>query len=313
MRRVLIQLAALLCALPCAAPLAVFRQRAQSLQPTEPLALTTAEKAFLDMVTVRSAKEATRIYQRHGIVRLPATLSAAESDELLATAAELQSVRRNAFGQPSKDDRYTLWLADRDSSVVPKDGDDSVLRRTLDSVPQQLSALNSEYRISLAEVVTSMPNGAAQPWHQDGAGVTLQVALCDIGLRQGPTEIKPRSFTAEYLLAATERDEWREYADAAAMLHKLQRPLYELTGAVHSALWAFLEPRLTHEQAGIVCNLIPPPVLRLVAEKGTMIMYDAAMQHRGGANVGDHPRPILAVHVRAEDGYGASQQLEQFT
>ena len=40
------------------------------------------------------------------------------------------------------------------------------------------------------------------------------------------------------------------------------------------------------------------------ARPGTLIIYDAAMQHRGGANKGATARPILAVHMRRGEGYG---------
>ena len=59
--------------------------------------------------------------------------------------------------------------------------------------------------------------------------------------------------------------------------------------------------------------LPPPPVLRLTQEQGSMVLYDAAMQHRGGANSGEYARPILAVHLRDNADYGATRQLPEYT
>ena len=44
--------------------------------------------------------------------------------------AALQLEQRTAYAQRSRSDRYTLWLADGESSIVPRGGD-GVLERTL--------------------------------------------------------------------------------------------------------------------------------------------------------------------------------------
>ena len=41
-----------------------------------------------------------------------------------------------------------------------------------------------------------------------------------------------------------------------------------------------------------------PATVRLCGAAGDVVVYDAAMFHRGGANRADAARPILAIHVR---------------
>ena len=183
-------------------------------------------------------------------------------------------------------------------------GGDGVLERTLHgdlaaTWQQCASALGSPL-VALAEVVTSMPGGAAQAWHQDGAGLTMQIALCKCGLAQGPTEVRPRPFRAEKLLALTrDRDEYSAFEPIARALHKLERPIYDGTGRLHAAFWEAVGPRLSREQAALGMSagvLPPPPSVRLTAEPGDLVLYDGAMQHRGGAN---------SRRVRAADLGGA--------
>ena len=200
-------------------------------------------------------------------------------------------------------------------------GGDGVLERTLHgdlaaTWQQCASALGSPL-VALAEVVTSMPGGAAQAWHQDGAGLTMQIALCKCGLAQGPTEVRPRPFRAEKLLALTrDRDEYSAFEPVARALHKLERPIYDGTGRLHAAFWEAIGPRLSREQAALGMSagvLPPPPSVRLTAEPGDLVLYDGAMQHRGGANQGEYARPILAVHLRDNADYGATRQLPEYT
>ena len=292
-----------------------------ALQPLRPP--TAAELAYTDLVTASpsaTAAEATNVFQRYGIVRVPAVLSADQTSELVAEATTLQREQRTAYAQRSRSDRYTLWLADGESSIVPRGGD-GVLERTLHgdlaATWQQCASALGNPLVALAEVVTSMPGGAAQAWHQDGAGLTMQIALCKCGLAQGPTEVRPRPFRAEKLLALTrDREEYSAIEPMARALHKLERPIYDGTGRLHAAFWEAIGPRLSREQAALGMSagvLPPPPSVRLTGEPGDLVLYDGAMQHRGGANQGEYARPILAVHLRDNADYGATRQLPEYT
>ena len=286
---------------------------AQSLAP-----LDLVETAFLDMITVKqradarqTEQEAYRVYRRHGIVRLCGVLTPFEASSLVQEAANLQRRPRKAFGQFSHADRHTIWIAG--SNDAPANFSDlpcaGLMHRALNGDLAMLwrscvSSLGASH-LGLAEVVTSMPGGAAQAWHQDGAGITIQIALCRIGLTQGPTEIRPRIFTSEYLVSATSRKGYRQFRGMATAFHRLQRPVYKRTSAIHSAIWESIGPRMTREQMVFSMNLgilPPPPLVRLTADAGMLILYDAGMRHRGGANRGSYPRPILAVHMRAREG-----------
>ena len=95
-----------------------------------------------------------------------------------------------------------------------------------------------------------------------------------------------------------------------------QRLLYDAVTALHAAAWATLRPALDAfddaTRARIARQLVEagltPAVVRLTAEAGCLTLYDSAMVHRGGCNVGDAPRPILAVHLRANgDEYGMGE------
>ena len=63
--------------------------------------------------------------------------------------------------------------------------------------------------------------------------------------------------------------------------------------------------------AGIGVDGVGDPPPRCGAVVGEL--YDAAMQHRGGANQGEYARPILAVHLRDNADYGATRQLPEYT
>ena len=128
---------------------------------------------------------------------------------------------------------------------------------------QCASALGSPL-VALAEVVTSMPGGAAQAWHQDGAGLTMQIALCKCGLAQGPTEVRPRPFRAEKLLALTrDRDEYSAFEPIARALHKLERPIYDGTGRLHAydvqLWWASVRQNARVRAAAFLGHSAAPP------------------------------------------------------
>ena len=80
-----------------------------------------------------------------------------------------------------------------------------------------------------------------------------------------------------------------------------------LTTGAHAAAWAALRPLLgaldapTRERVArqLIEAGLTPPVVRLTADVGCLTLYDSRMVHRGGRNVGETERPILAVHLRA--------------
>ena len=51
-------------------------------------------------------------------------------------------------------------------------------------------------------------------------------------------------------------------------------------------------------QLALLHGCLRPATVRLTAPKGSVVVYDSAMFHRGGENRGEAPRPILAIHVR---------------
>mmetsp|Transcript_20784 Transcript_20784/g.34257 ORF Transcript_20784/g.34257 Transcript_20784/m.34257 type:complete len:326 (+) Transcript_20784:54-1031(+) len=293
----------------------------QKIQPVESLKqLSAAELAFLNLISVSAegphavcAQDVVQTYQRFGIVRIPHMISAAKADAIVNEATDLQPQQRNAYAQPEQADRYSLWLANSARSLIPSDSN-SILHETMGNGElatcwRSLCSTLGASDIALAEVVTSCPGGAAQAWHQDGAGLTCQFSLCQIDLEQGPTEIRPRPFGAEYAVDFASRLSCTTAAHAAEALHKLQRPLYELTTVMHTAVWAALNGWITCEQAtlGLQLSILPPPPrVRLIADVGMLTIYDSAMQHRGGANRGEYARPILAVHMRDDTSYSGS-------
>ena len=275
--------------------------------------------AFLDIVTIRNSagqsaralrNDALRTFRQHGVVRIPRSVSRADAAAIVREASECSSRRRHAFGQPSIRDRFTHWLADADGSAVPDSA--AALRRALDGEWRGWAAELGAPTASLAEVVTSLPGGAPQTWHFDGHGVTLQLALCRIGLAEGPTEVRPRAFSESYVDVMTQQAADAGVAADPSLVAALARALaervgYELTTAAHEAIWAAARPLLRRAAAAEALRrglLPPPPVVRMAAGAGDLTLYDAAMQHRGGANRGETARPILAVHMRRGEGYG---------
>ena len=328
-----------------------------------PVATPVDEAAFLRLITVplgpdpvggnqpgngnpsSLVEEMASVYERHGIVHVPGWLSEDEAQSL-ARAADACGLRRDAYGQPSQGDRFTLWLAG--DGIEESDGADGSAelsgveateavqeqapcagRAFLDSSGWREVASRRGYsHLALAEVVTSLPGGSPQRWHFDGEGVKAQIALTPITQEQGPTELAPRVLPgwyvreSEFLAGAITADD-SPLDVASRLLPRLpdlvkmaaRRPLYDLTSAAHAAAWAALRPALLavaaiDEQASaalaaaIVSSGLTPPVVRLEADVGSLTLYDSAMVHRGGANVGERPRPILAVHVRADGDYG---------
>ena len=281
--------------------------------------LTVDEVAFLDIVTIRNSagqsaralrNDALHTFRQHGVVRIPRSVSRADAAAIVREASECSSRRRHAFGQPSIRDRFTHWLADADGSAVPDSA--AALRRALDGEWRGWAAELGAPTVSLAEVVTSLPGGAPQTWHFDGHGVTLQLALCRIGLAEGPTEVRPRAFSESYVDVMTQQAADAGVAADPSHVAALARALaervgYELTTAAHEAIWAAARPLLRRREAAEALRrglLPPPPVVRMAAGAGDLTLYDAAMQHRGGANRGATARPILAVHMRRGEGYG---------
>lgn len=297
------------------------------------------EEAFLECVTVDCKvtdrkSEALRIFQRWGVVRIPNVLDAVEVSELLSEGKE-RGVKRNAYGQTSRSDRYTQWLGSdgienepdfrgqgpRTKAVLGEDGNlsecsqrplwklnlDSIFHSGASSfgkpVWRQVANDLGWSQVGLAEIVVSQPGGAAQDWHFDGIGVTLQVALIDINQDQGPTEVIPRPLPSEYVSCMVD--------DGASMTDRLasnvfHRPGYDIVTILLVTLWGILRPILDVSRARFLIEHIglPPPVVRLLAPLGVATLYDAAMVHRGGQNHAALDRPILAVHLRGSGVYG---------
>eukprot|EP00566_Odontella_aurita_P010528 CAMPEP_0113559818 /NCGR_PEP_ID=MMETSP0015_2-20120614/19101_1 /TAXON_ID=2838 /ORGANISM="Odontella" /LENGTH=382 /DNA_ID=CAMNT_0000461483 /DNA_START=386 /DNA_END=1534 /DNA_ORIENTATION=- /assembly_acc=CAM_ASM_000160 len=298
------------------------------------------EEAFLQCVTVEGAlhdckKEALRIYHKWGVVRIPDTLNADEVFELLGEGKKL-GLRRNAYGQLSRSDRFTQWLgADGIESepeyrgqgprtVAVLDGGKGSTEYARKPLWQQVSdslgliPSESDFRkpiwrqvsdslgfsnVGLAEIVVSKSGGEAQDWHFDGAGVTLQVALVDINEEQGPTEVLPRPLSSEYVSCMTDSD--ASISDRLTS-NAIHRPAYDLCTIGLVALWSVIRPLLDVKRARFVIEHIglPPPVVRLLAPLGVATLYNAAMVHRGGQNKDTANRPILAVHMRGAGDYG---------
>ena len=303
------------------------------------------EAAFLSLVTVDSIDAAAATYARYGIVRVPAFLDAAESTALYQAADDC-GLRRDAFGQSSQDDRYTLWLAGdgmegvagaATATATVEDAAPCARRAFLDEDGWRSIAATRGYgHLALAEVVTSMPGGSEQRWHFDGEGVTAQIALVPIGDAQGPTEVTPRPMASEFVdnsefvsgISAALQDGSGSFdADSAlSALQRLpklalaapQRPLYDVITGLHAAAWSALRPALNalatvDESASerlarqLIEGGLTPPVVHLTADVGCLTLYDSAMVHRGGRNTGATARPILAVHLRAGSEYGPGE------
>ena len=125
----------------------------------------------------------------------------------------------------------------------------------------------------------SLPGGSAQRWHYDGVGATAQVACCDIDVKLGPTELVPRILPPAYVHGRS----------------RVSRGPYDLTTLLSRVGWVFLRP---FASSLIRSRALLPATVRLCGAAGDVVVYDAAMFHRGGANRADVARPILAIHVR---------------
>ena len=139
--------------------------------------------------------------------------------------------------------------------------------------------VDSTQVIGLAELVVSLPGGSAQRWHYDGVGATAQVACCDITAALGPTELVPRILPPDYVHGRS----------------RAARGPYDLTTLFSRIGWVFLRP---FAASLIKSRTLLPATVRLCGAAGDVVVYDAAMFHRGGANRADAARPILAIHVR---------------
>ena len=149
---------------------------------TAPLRPTRSidEAAFLDLVTAASVDDAADTFRRHGIVRIPEFLSAGEASALVAAAGEC-GMQRDAYGQASQADRYTLWLAGDGmegsagaaaATTGVQQAAPCARRAFLDESGWRTIASSCGYsRLALAEVVTSLPGGSAQRWHFEYGGV----------------------------------------------------------------------------------------------------------------------------------------------
>ena len=300
--------------------------------------LCVGEEAFANLVTAGSLDAAAPIFARHGIVRVPDFLSGDEAAELVS-AAEACGLRRDAYGQTSQLDRFTLWLAGdgmegsagaATATAAMAEQAPCAHRAFIDDGAESWRAIASQCgysHMALAEVVTSLPGGSEQRWHFDGEGVTAQIALVRVGDAQGPTEVAPRALAREFVrnsefvsslsssLAGGELGAPAAIDVLSRALRRLpdlartapQRPLYDLTTGAHAAAWAALRPLLgaldapTRERVArqLIEAGLTPPVVRLTADVGCLTLYDSRMVHRGGRNVGETERPILAVHLRA--------------
>ena len=125
---------------------------------------------------------------------------------------------------------------------------------------------DSESVIGLAELVVSLPGGSAQRWHYDGVGATAQVACCDIDPKLGPTELVPRILPPDYVHGRS----------------RAARGPYDLTTLLSRVGWVFLRPFAAKL---IESRTLLPATVRLCGAAGDVVVYDAAMFHRGGANL----------------------------
>jgi len=279
--------AAALLAPPATQPAAVPRPEPQA-------ALRPEEVAFLDAITcdARDLRQAKTLYEKYGVVRLR---KAAANAGILARQATSAGVVADAFGQTRREDRYTIhlrgdarkWQGDGTDSTDDSAGDGRLEHLAPavadwlddDERPWRRVCGDSESVIGLAELVVSLPGGSAQRWHYDGVGATAQVACCDISVKLGPTELVPRILPPDYVHGRS----------------RAARATYDLTTLFSRIGWVFLRP---FAATLIESRTLLPATVRLCGAAGDVVVYDAAMFHRGGANRAAAARPILAIHVR---------------
>jgi hypothetical protein len=305
--------------------------------------LSIDEAAFLDACTLPAdadIDQVLRCFKKWGVVRFPEAITATGATGLLKEAEQV-GLRRDAFGQRSQSDRYTLWLSGDDLAangwISEEDGEGGSPPLTIQERPEtalhdavygsgmrpcwrELTRRLGASHFALAEAVVSLPGGSSQEWHFDGGGVTLQLALADVEEVNGPTELTPRGLSSAYVDLMTNRDAF--FGEVLQMLRlqpselpakvgrgwatAMERPLYDVLTGLQGLAWSVLRPRVSREQAAWLIELgLLPPVVRLTADAGLLTAYDASMIHRGGENRGATPRPILAIHMRdASAGYG---------
>ena len=277
---------------PAAALLAT--QPAAVPRPEPQAALRPEEVAFLDAITcdARDLRQAEGLYKKYGVVRLR---KAAANADLLARQATSAGVVADAFGQKRREDRYTIhlrgdarkWQGDGTDSTDDSAGDGRLEHLAPavadwlddDERPWRRICGDSDSVIGLAELVVSLPGGSAQRWHYDGVGATAQVACCDISVKLGPTELVPRILPPDYVHGRS----------------RAARGPYDLTTLLSRVGWVFLRP---FAASLIESRTLLPATVRLCGAAGDVVVYDAAMFHRGGANRAAAARPILAIHVR---------------
>lgn len=257
-----------------------------------PQPLRAEEEAFLAAISCDGDDEARaqRIYATYGVVRL---LEATANADALVRQGTAAGVPADAFGQASRDDRFTIllrgtaekWVGDGSDSVDDSRGD-GILALQAPAVAALLDDDDAAWRrvcgdkriVSLAEMVVSNPGGKPQNWHYDGVGATAQVALVDVTCVMGPTELVPRVMPAGYVSGR----------------NRLARAVFDVETLLTRAAWALARPFAPW----FVDRGLRPATVRLTAPKGSVVVYDSAMFHRGGENRGEAPRPILAIHVR---------------
>ena len=277
---------------PAAALLAT--QPAAVPRPEPQAALRPEEVAFLDAITcdARDLRQAEALYKKYGVVRLR---KAAANADLLARQATSAGVVADAFGQKRREDRYTIhlrgdarkWQGDGTDSTDDSAGDGRLEHLAPavadwlddDERPWRRVCGDSDSVIGLAELVVSLPGGSAQRWHYDGVGATAQVACCDISVKLGPTELVPRILPPDYVHGRS----------------RVSRGPYDVTTLFSRIGWVFLRP---FAATLIESRTLLPATVRLCGAAGDVVVYDAAMFHRGGANRAAAARPILAIHVR---------------
>ena len=88
---------------------------------------------------------------------------------------------------------------------------------------------------------------------------------------------------------------WLQGRRMGRRVSRAARGPYDLTTLLSRVGWIFLRP---FAASLIRSRTLLPATVRLCGAAGDVVVYDAAMFHRGGANRADVARPILAIHVR---------------